>query len=87
MQRLSLGLSRSRIRPSQLSLLTGETVYDPGNFSRSTIESEVSELIATDYPQVAHEQWLESNVAAVFNESVYHPYTSLKYHTVLWRPC
>jgi len=67
----------------RLSLLTGETVYNPGEFSRSTIESEVSELIATDDPQLAHHRWLNSEVAAAFNESVYHPYTSLKYHTVL----
>mgnify|MGYP006274548939 FL=1 len=67
----------------RLSLLTGETVYDPGEFSRSAIEGEVRELIATDDPQAAHERWLNSDVAAAFNESVYHPYTSLKYHTVL----
>ncbi len=67
----------------RLSLLTGETVYNPGEFSRSTIEGEVSELIATDDPQLAHERWLSSDMAAAFNESVYHPYTSLKFHTVL----
>ena len=67
----------------RLSLLTGETAYNPTHFSRSTIESDVSELIATDDPQVAHERWLQSDVAAAFNESVYHPYTSLKYHTLL----
>jgi hypothetical protein len=32
---------------------------------------------------MAHGRWLDSDVAAAFNESVYHPYTSLKYHTVL----
>jgi hypothetical protein len=67
----------------RLSLITGETAYDPRKFSRSTIEGEVSELIATDDPQMAHGRWLDSDVAAAFNESVYHPYTSLKYHTVL----
>ena len=67
----------------RLSLLTGETAYDPIHFSRSTIEGEVTELIAIDDPQVAHKRWLQSDVAAAFNESVYHPYTSLKYHTVL----
>ncbi len=67
----------------RLSLLTGETVYDPGEFSRPTIESEASELIASDDPQAAHERWLNTEVADAFNESVYHPYTSLKYHTLL----
>jgi hypothetical protein len=67
----------------RLSLITGETAYDPQKCSHSTIEGEVSELITTDDPQIAHGRWLDSDVAAAFNESVYHPYTSLKYHTLL----
>ena len=67
----------------RLSLLTGETASDPGAFSRATIESEVSDLIAVEDAQTGHERWLTSDVAAAFNESVYHPYTSLKYHTLL----
>ncbi len=67
----------------RLSLLTGETAYDPGEFSRATIESEVSDLLAVEQAETAHERWLASDVAAAFNESVYHPYTSLKYHTLL----
>jgi len=67
----------------RLSLLTGETAYDPGEFSRATTESEVSDLIGIEDAQTAHERWLASDVAAAFNESVYHPYTSLKYHTLL----
>ncbi|WP_353635510.1 hypothetical protein ABSL23_15805 (plasmid) [Halobacterium sp. NMX12-1] len=67
----------------RLSLLTGETAYDPGEFSRATIESEIADLIAIEDAHAAHEQWLTSDVAAAFNESVYHPYTSLKYHTLL----
>jgi hypothetical protein len=43
----------------------------------------VSELIDIKDAQTAHEQWLTSDVAAAFNESVYHPYTSLKFHTLL----
>ncbi|WP_226908664.1 hypothetical protein [Haloferax massiliensis] len=31
----------------------------------------------------AHQRWLESEVAALFNESSFYPYTSLKYHTLL----
>jgi hypothetical protein len=67
----------------RLSLLTGETAYDPGEFSRATIENEVRDLLAVEEAETAHERWLASDVAAAFNESVYHPYTSLKYHTLL----
>ena len=67
----------------RLSLLTGETAYDPREFSRATIQSEVADLIGIEDAETAHEQWLASDVAAAFNESVYHPYTSLKYHTLL----
>jgi hypothetical protein len=67
----------------RLSLLTGETAYDPGEFSRMTIESEVRDLLAVEQTETAHERWLASDIAAAFNESVYHPYTSLKYHTLL----
>jgi hypothetical protein len=30
-----------------------------------------------------HRRWLSSDVASSFNESIYYPYTSLKYHTLL----
>ena len=36
------------------SLLTGETAYDPGEFSRATIESVVADLIGTEGAQAAH---------------------------------
>ena len=67
----------------RLSLLTGETAYDPGEFSRATLESDVRDLLAVEEAETAHERWLASDIAAAFNESVYHPYTSLKYHTLL----
>ena len=67
----------------RLSLLTGKTAYDPDEFSWATTKSEVSDLIDIADAQAAHEQWLTSDLAAGFNESVYHPYTSLKYHTLL----
>jgi len=67
----------------RLSLLTGETAYDPREFSRATIKSEVRNLLAIESTETAHERWLASDVAAAFNESVYHPYTSLKFHTLL----
>jgi len=67
----------------RLSLLTGETVTEPGEFSQTTIENDVRDLVAVAQAARAHERWLASDVAAAFNESVYHPYTSLKYHTLL----
>jgi len=67
----------------RLSLFSGEEARTPGEFSQATIESELKKLIAIKDAQAAHEQWLTSDVAAAFNESVYHPYTSLKYHTLL----
>jgi hypothetical protein len=67
----------------RLSLLSGHTAYDPDEFSRATIDSEVRDLLAVEDAETAHQRWLESDVAAAFNESVYHPYTSLKYHTLL----
>ena len=67
----------------RLSLLTGETAYDPSAFSRGDIENEVLDLIGIKNAEIAHKRWLTSDVAAAFNESVYHPYTSLKYHTLL----
>ena len=30
-----------------------------------------------------HAAWLDSSVASIFNESVYYPYTSLQYHTLV----
>ena len=67
----------------RLSLFTGETAYDAGEFSRPTVENRVSDLIQIKDAATAHKRWLTSDVAAAFNESVYHPYTSLKYHTLL----
>jgi hypothetical protein len=67
----------------RLSLLTGDTAYEPQEFSRATVESEVADLLTVEDGETAHERWLSSDIATAFNESVYHPYTSLKYHTLL----
>lgn len=67
----------------RLSLLSGETVYDPEELSQTIIENNVRELLAVESAETAHKRWLGSSVAARFNESAYHPYTSLKYHTLL----
>lgn len=67
----------------RLSLLSGDSRYDPEEFTRATVESAVRRLLTEDDPQAIHRAWLDSEVASAFNESVYYPYTSLKYHTLL----
>jgi len=67
----------------RLSLLSGDTVYGPHELTQSTVRDAISELIATEDAEIVHKRWLASDIAAAYNESVYHPYTSLKYHTLL----
>ncbi len=67
----------------RLSLLTGETVREFSNLSQADLRRKVLDLINIENAQFVHEKWLLSDIAAAFNESVYYPYTSLKYHTLL----
>lgn len=67
----------------RLSLIEGESRYDPQQFTRHGVESAVRELLTEDNPETIHRRWLESDIVSAFNESVYCPYTSLKYHTLL----
>ena len=69
--------------PYRLSLIEGESRYDPEAFTRGGVESAVRTLLTEDDPQAMHLAWLESDVASAFTESVYYPYTSLKYHVLL----
>ncbi|GAA5475246.1 hypothetical protein Hhis01_02672 [Haloarcula hispanica] len=64
---------------SRLSLLTGVPVEQAPPHD----ESVLAPLVTEDDPEVMHQRWLETDVAATVNESVYYPYTSLKYHTLL----
>ena len=67
-------------RPSRLSLLTGTpTTTLPATLARSDIR----ELIQPTDPAELHRRWLESDRAAGLNESLFYPYTSLKYHVLL----
>nr|WP_202932735.1 hypothetical protein [Halorussus salinus] len=43
----------------------------------------MADLIDMEDAQAAHERWLLSDVTTAFNESMYCPYTSLKFHTLL----
>ncbi|MDB9281629.1 hypothetical protein PN416_17220 [Halorubrum ezzemoulense] len=67
----------------RLSLIEGESRYDPQEFTRNGVESAVRELLTEDDPETMHRAWLDSSVVSAFTESVYYPYTSLKYHTLL----
>jgi hypothetical protein len=67
----------------RLSLLTGETRYDPNDFSLRTYRDDILALIDADSAADAHAAWLDTDLPAAFNESVYYPTTSLKYHTLL----
>ncbi|AGB38776.1 hypothetical protein [Natronococcus occultus] len=66
--------------PERLSLLTGESASDR---SKRDLGRAVRELLTETDPETMHAAWLTSDVAALFNESLYYPYTSLKYHTLL----
>lgn len=67
--------------PFRLSLLTGEPVTD--ETSVDAFRNAVCDLVEIEDPMVAHQAWLESDAAAVINEAMYYPYTSLKYHVLL----
>jgi hypothetical protein len=67
----------------RLLLLTGQSHYDPEEFSRPRLSGSISDLLTDSDPKAMHRAWLMSDVASGFNESIYYPYTSLKYHTLL----
>ena len=86
-------LSRPNGKPEQtvdnhethyrLSLLTGDSHYDPEEFLRPRISEAINDLLTGSDPEAMYRAWLTSDVASGFNESIYYPYTSLKYHTLL----
>jgi hypothetical protein len=68
--------------PSRVSLLTGDAVMT-GSVSADGRGATVRELVQIEDPVAMYEAWLSSDVAALFSESLFYPYTSLKYHTLL----
>ncbi|MFC4540814.1 hypothetical protein ACFO5R_02585 [Halosolutus amylolyticus] len=84
-------LSRPRGKPERtldaheswfrVSLLTGEVVSTSGTVD--DVDVALREVIESDDAGALHEAWLSSDVPAMFNESPYYPYTSLKFHTLL----
>ncbi|MFC7021161.1 MULTISPECIES: hypothetical protein [Haloarcula] len=68
--------------PFRLSLLTGDTAVNPDQ-TDGDIERAVRELVQIEDPTEMHDAWLTASLPAQFTESVYYPYTSIKYHTLL----
>jgi hypothetical protein len=68
--------------PSRLSLLTGAPTRQT-NIDEAAIQTAIRDLIRIEDPAAAHRAWLDSWVATLYNESLYYPYTSLKYHVLL----
>jgi len=65
--------------PARLSLLTG-AVREVG--AVPVVETDIRPLIDGS-PDELHAAWLTSETASLVNESVYLPYSSLKYHVLL----
>jgi len=72
----------NHVSPYRLSLVTGEAAVETRRIEAAT-GGGFRELVTPMDPEVLHARWVTSPVPAAFNESVYHPYTSLKYHTLL----
>jgi hypothetical protein len=68
--------------PYRLSLLTGEVTVPQSQTSADRTDA-VRELIQITDPEEMHAAWLAASVPAQIAESMYYPYTSLKYHTLL----
>lgn len=68
--------------PHRLSLRTGETVVEE-RLAGTDPTARLHELVRIDDPEQAHRAWLAADLPAAYNESVYYPYTSLKYHVLL----
>lgn len=69
--------------PYRLSLLDGTSRAVVQSLTDRDVERAIDALLLEDDPVALHRAWLDSDVAAAFNESIYYPYTSLKYHTLL----
>lgn len=67
----------------RVSLLDGTSQEESEWLTERRVERAVQELLFSDDPIELHQTWLGHDVASMFNESVYYPYTSLKYHTLL----
>ena len=71
----------THVTHDRLSLL--DTSTHGTSIDARTLSASLPELLIQDDPEQLHHTWLTSAIAREFNESVYYPYTSLKYHTLL----
>jgi len=72
----------SHVSPYRLSLVSGEAAVESGRIE-AAVGGGFRELVTPSAPEELHAAWLTSPVPAGFNESVYYPYTSLKFHVLL----
>ena len=70
-------------RPYRLSLLNPQSRRAATDQGRQTTQAAIKRLLTHDNPVEMHRAWLTSDIVSRYNESVYYPYTSLKYHTLL----
>lgn len=86
-------MSRPRGKPEQTlhghethyrrNLMTGKTAYDEEAFNLNRVAGDLEALLEERPVDETHRAWLENDVVGRFNEAVFYPYTSLKYHTIL----
>jgi len=67
--------------PSRLSLVTGSTASEAEQLEIGN--PGFDQLVVLADAQQLHAEWLTTTVASAVNESVFYPYTSLKFHTLL----
>ncbi|MFC6718909.1 hypothetical protein ACFQGT_14480 [Natrialbaceae archaeon GCM10025810] len=71
----------NHVSPYRLSLLTGAEAGDSRRLE--TTNDEFRELVTPEDAERLHAAWLTSDVASMFNESVFFPFSSLKFHVLL----
>ena len=69
--------------PHRLSLVTGSTLAEAEQVGVCDSITEFEQLVVSSDAERLHAAWLTTATGAAFNESVFYPYTSLKYHTLL----
>ena len=74
---------KNHCSPIRLSLLTGSRPSNAAGIQLGEFNAAFTSLIEPPTADQLHAEWLTSSVAGVFCESVYYPYTSLTYHTLL----
>jgi len=65
------------------NLMSGESTYDKDGFAIDHVYEDLVALLEERPVVNTHSAWLQNDIVSGFNEAVYYPYTSLKYHTIL----